>query len=255
MSAWTPCRRIWASVSVVAAGKRRRSRPLATQRLALGVLYDRLVELYGKPKPQRALPPLDELVLTILSQNTTDTNRDRAWGQLRQRYPDWQGVAVAPLQHLEDALQPGGLQRVKARRIQETLCRVYEQRGVYDLDHLGEIGLDAARAELSDIKGLGAKSVNCILLFSLRLEAFPVDTHVCRVLHRLDIHRQRDLGRANDELQAAVPAGKAFPLHVNIIRHGRQICHARRPECWRCGIEDLCGYDGKSVEPPASTRR
>ncbi len=237
------------------AGKRPRSRALATQRRALGVLHDRLLELHGEPKPVRALPPLDELVLTILSQNTTDRNRDRAWGRLRQRYPDWQSIAAALPEHLEQALQPGGLQRVKARRIQEILSRVYEQRGSYDLDHLGEMDLAAARDELSDIKGLGAKSVNCILLFSLRLEAFPVDTHVYRVLHRLGIHRQRDLGRANDELQAAVPPGAAFPLHVNVIRHGRQVCHARRPECWRCGIEDLCGYDDKSVEPPAATRR
>lgn len=239
----------------MATRKRRRSRPLATQRRALAVLHDRLVELYGEPTPQRVLPPLDELVLTILSQNTTDTNRDRAWEQLRQRYPDWQGVAAAPLLDLEEALKPGGLQRVKARRIQETLIRVYERRGAFDLDHLGEIGIDAARVELSAIKGLGAKSVNCILLFSLQFEAFPVDTHVYRVLHRLGVHRQRDLGRANDELQAAVPAGAAFPLHVNVIRHGRQICHARRPECWRCGIEDLCGYQDKSVEPRQATRR
>ncbi len=228
---------------------RRRSRALATQRRALSVLHDRLLELYGEPRPVRALPPLDELVLTILSQNTTDTNRDRAWEQLRQRYPDWQSAAAAPLEHLEDALKPGGLQRVKARRIQEILSRVYEQQGSYDLDYLRDKELDDARAELSEIKGLGAKSVNCILLFSLRREAFPVDTHVYRVLHRLDIHRQRDLGRANDELQDAVPEGAAYPLHVNVIRHGRQVCHARRPECFHCGIEDLCGYDDKRRNP------
>ena len=206
---------------------RRRSRALATQRRALSVLHDRLLELYGEPRPVRALPPLDELVLTILSQNTTDTNRDRAWEQLRQRYPDWQSAAAAPLEHLEDALKPGGLQRVKARRIQEILSRVYEQQGSYDLDYLRDKELDDARAELSEIKGLGAKSVNCILLFSLRREAFPVDTHVYRVL----------------------PEGAAYPLHVNVIRHGRQVCHARRPECFHCGIEDLCGYDDKRRNP------
>ncbi len=239
----------------MAARKRRRSRALATQQLALEALHDRLAVLYGKPKPTRALPPLDELVLTILSQNTTDTNRDRAWEQLRQRFPDWAGVAAASLQALEEALQPGGLQRVKARRIQETLVRIHDQHGAYALDHLRDMDLEAARAELSDIKGLGAKSVNCILLFSLRRQAFPVDTHVFRVLQRLGVHRQRDLGRANDELQDAVPEGAAFPLHVNVITHGRQVCHARRPECWRCGIEDLCGFGDKNLEPPAATRR
>ncbi len=239
----------------MAARKRRRSRALVTQRRALEVLHDRLSGLYGTPKPTRVLPPLDELVLTILSQNTTDTNRDRAWEQLRQRFPDWAAVAAAPLPELEEALQPGGLQRVKARRIQETLARIYDQRGAYDLDHLRDMGLEAVRQELCDIKGLGAKSVNCILLFSLRRQAFPVDTHVFRVLERLGVHRQRELGRANDELQAAVPEGAAFPLHVNVITHGRQVCHARRPECWRCGIEDLCGYGDKNMEPPAGTRR
>ena len=232
-----------------------RSRMLETQCRALVVLHERLLGLHGEPQPVRALPPLDELVLTILSQNTTDANRDRAWERLRQRYPDWQSVATAPLPDLEEALQPGGLQRVKARRIQEILARVYEQRRAYDLDYLRNMDLDAARAELSDIKGLGAKSVNCILLFSLRYQAFPVDTHVYRVLYRLGVHRQRDLGRANDELQDAVPPGAAFPLHVNVIRHGREVCHARRPKCWRCGINDLCSYEEKSVQPTVAARR
>lgn len=225
--------------------RRQRSVARATQRRALRALDGRLSDLYGDPSPTRAIPPLDELVLTILSQNTSDTNRDRAWNRLRGRFPEWADVADAPLEELEDALRPGGLHRVKARRIQEILGRVREERGGYDLDQLVDADLEAARTELSAIKGLGSKSVNCILMFSLGMDAFPVDTHVFRILRRLGIHRQKDLGRTNDELQDAVPRGRSFPLHVNLIRHGREVCHARRPHCGRCGIVDLCAYPDK----------
>ncbi len=216
------------------------------------MLHQRLGEIYGRPRPRRRIPPLDELVLTILSQNTSDTNRDRAWERLRLRYPSWEDVAVAPVAELEEALRPGGLHRVKARRIQEILAGLHERRGGYDLDHLADLDVAGARAELSGIKGLGDKSVNCILLFSLRLPAFPVDTHVFRVLQRIGIHRRRDLTGANRELQDAVSPEATFPFHMNVIRHGREVCHARRPHCWRCGVADLCGFQLKTEEPTAA---
>lgn len=206
------------------------------------MIHERLVSTYEAPRPSRRLPPLDELVLTILSQNTSDTNRDRAWERLRSRFAGWAEVVEAPVGAVEEALQPGGLQRTKARRIQEVLRAVHAARGSYDMDHLRELPTAAARAELEHIKGLGAKSVNCILLFSLGRPAFPVDTHVYRVLRRIGVHRCKDLTRANRELQQAVPDEHAYALHVNLIRHGRQVCHARRPDCAACSLSDLCGY-------------
>ena len=172
---------------------RERSRPLETQRAAVQLLHDRLAEAYGLPEPSRSLPPLDELVLTILSQNTTDTNRDRAWQRLRKRFPGWADVAEAPRDQVEEALAPGGLQRVKAQRIQTILAEVHERHGDYTLDHLRDAGLDEARAELSAIKGLGAKSVNCILLFSLQQPAFPVDRRARR--QRAHRRQRRTAGR------------------------------------------------------------
>lgn len=211
-------------------------------------LHDRLVDVYGYPEPQRQLDPLEELVLTILSQNTNDTNRDRAWERLRSRFATWDEVVEAPLEEVEEALRPGGLHRTKAKRIRAVLQRVHERRGSYAMDHLEDLDTDAARAELLSIKGLGAKSVNCILLFSLGRPAFPVDTHVYRVLARIGIHRCKTLTGANDELQDAVPDEHSYAFHVNVITHGRRVCHARGPECARCGVFDLCGYEDKNLD-------
>lgn len=226
---------------------RRRSVARYRQREALSTLHERLIEIYGEPRPKRQLVPIDELVLTILSQNTSDTNRDRAWERLRGRFTDWAAVEAAPLADVEEALRPGGLHRVKAIRIRETLARVRERYGSYDLGHLANLPVEEARQELSAIKGIGAKSANCILLFSLARPAFPVDTHVYRVLHRIGVHRTRDMAAANLELRDAVPEGTHFVLHMNVIRHGREVCHARKPACAACGVRDLCGYPDKSA--------
>ena len=226
--------------------RRRRSVSRVRQHEALTTLHERLVEVYGRPRRKRRLDAVDELVLTILSQNTSDTNRDRAWERLKSRFPDWSAVEAAPLGEVEEALRPGGLHRVKARRIRETLARVREQYGGYDLSHLADMEVEDARAELAAIKGIGAKSANCILLFSLRKPAFPVDTHVYRVLHRIGIHKTRDMAAANMELRDAIPDGSHFVLHMNVIRHGREVCHARKPACPDCAVRDLCGYRDKT---------
>ena len=228
------------------ARRRRRSVGRHRQHDALATLHDRLVEAYGTPEPQRQLDPVDELVLTILSQNTSDTNRNRAWERLRARFVDWAAVEEAPLADVEEALRPGGLHRVKAKRIRATLAEVREQHGGYDLSHLADMDVEAARLELSAIKGIGAKSANCILLFSLGRPAFPVDTHVYRVLHRIGIHKTRDMAAANLELRDAVPSGTHFVLHMNVIHHGREVCHARKPNCPACAVSDLCGFRDKT---------
>ena len=233
-----------------------RKRPVTTtggddaseRREALLLLHERLQQQYGIPEQESYQAPLDEVVFTILSQNTTDTNRDRAWASLWKRFSSWEEVAAARVTEIAKAIEVGGLHRVKAQRIKQLLRQVKKERGGFELDYLEELEIEAARAELSRYKGVGAKSVNCILLFSLGLPAFPVDTHVHRILRRLGIVETRDLGRANREIQADVPDEIAYPLHMNVIRYGRGVCHAQRPKCWACVIEDLCSYENKNFE-------
>ena len=211
-------------------------------------MHQRLRDRYGTPRPESYRVPLDEVVFTILSQNTTDTNRDRAWANLWRRFGSWEEIAAARLTEIAKAIEIGGLHRVKAKRIKDLLRQVQKEHGDFDLDFLDGLDIEAAAAELSRYKGIGAKSVNCILLFSLGLPAFPVDTHVHRILRRLGIVETRDLGRANREIQADVPDEIAYPLHMNVIRYGREVCHAQRPKCWACSIEDLCSYEEKNFD-------
>ena len=219
-----------------------------TRRQALLLIHERLVGEYGKPAPKSRMDPLDEVVFTILSQNTTDTNRDRAWAGMWREFDSWESVAAAPVSRISKAIESGGLHRTKAQRIKDLLEQVREERGDYQMDYLRDLDMQAARREMGRFKGLGAKSINCVLLFSLGQPAFPVDTHVHRILRRVGLVDTRDLSRANREIQADVPAEIAYPLHMNIIRHGREVCSARRPECWRCCIEDLCGFEEKRLE-------
>lgn len=212
-------------------------------------IHRRLEDEYGTPEQGERLDPLEEVVFTILSQNTTDTNRDRAWESMWATFDDWDDVASAPEDELAEAIQPGGLHRTKAKRIQALLEQVREERGAYDLDHLASAPMEEARRDLSRFKGMGAKSVNCVLLFSLGRPAFPVDTHVHRILRRVGVLETGDLTRANRKMQELVPDELSYPLHVNLIRHGRRICHARGPRCRECAIEDLCGYEDKRLDP------
>ncbi len=215
---------------------------------AILLLHDRLRQRFGAPRPESHQAPLDELVFTILSQNTTDTNRDRAWAALWQRFDSWAQIAAARVDQIASAIKVGGLHKVKAKRIKAILKQVEQERGDFDLEYLGGLGIDEARKELRKYKGVGEKSINCILLFSLGLPAFPVDTHVHRILRRLGIVGTRDLAKANRDAQRYVPDRIAYPLHMNLIRYGRQICHARKPACHDCSIEDLCGYDEKNLK-------
>jgi endonuclease-3 len=212
-------------------------------------MHERLVDEYGEPVPHKQMNPLDEVVFTILSQNTTDTNRDRAWAGLWREFDSWEAVAAAPVSRISRSIEAGGLHRTKAERIRLLLQQVKEERGDYAMDYLSDMEMTDARLELERFKGLGAKSINCVLLFSLGHPAFPVDTHVHRILRRVGLVETKDLSRANREIQADVPADIAYPLHMNIIRHGRQVCSAQRPECWRCCIEDLCGFEEKRLDP------
>jgi endonuclease-3 len=204
-------------------------------------IHRRLVKEYGEPIPPRPTPALDELVFTILSQNTNDRNRDRAYAVLRKRFPGWASVAEAPVSELADAIRIGGLGDTKAAYIQNVLRHVFEERGEYSLDFLNDLSDTEALEYLLALPGVGAKTARCVLSFSLGRDVFPVDTHILRVSKRLGLLPPKtDLTKAHALWAAMVPDGLAYPLHKNVIRHGRKVCGARKPLCGDCVLADLC---------------
>lgn len=201
----------------------------------------RLRRAYGAPPAPRRLPPLDELVLTILSQNTNDTNRDRAYAGLRRSLPTWEDVAAAPLPVIERAIRVGGLAPTKAPRIRAVL-RALRDRGIALDDHaLRRIRHDRLFALLVGLPGVGPKTAACVLLFSLGRPYFPVDTHVHRVAIRLGLVPENATAvKTQDALQAALAPADMYEAHMNLIRHGRHVCVALRPICSQCVLNDIC---------------
>lgn len=201
----------------------------------------RLRRAYGLPPPPRRLPPLDELVLTILSQNTNDTNRDRAYADLRAKLPAWEDVAAAPLPVIERAIRSGGLAPTKAPRIRAVL-RALRDRGIaLDDRALRRIRHDRLFDLLVALPGVGPKTAACVLLFSLDRPYFPVDTHVHRVAVRLGLVAPRSTAvQTQAQLQAALAPADMYEIHMNLIRHGRHVCVALRPVCSQCVLNDLC---------------
>jgi endonuclease III len=201
----------------------------------------RLRRAYGAPPAPRRLPPLDELVLTILSQNTNDTNRDRAYADLRSKLPEWEDVADAPLPVIERAIRSGGLAPTKAPRIRAVL-RTLRDRGIaLDDRALRRIRHDRLYELLVALPGVGPKTAACVLLFSLDRPYFPVDTHVHRVAIRLGLVAPRaTAARTQEQLQAALAPEDMYQVHMNLIRHGRHVCVALRPICSQCVLNDIC---------------
>lgn len=207
------------------------------------LVHQRLLEAYGQPRRSNSLPPLDQLVGTILSQNTNDVNRDRAFRRLRQHFPSWDQVRDAPEDEVIEAIRPAGLANQKGPRIQKALLRITEERGKLALDFLAGMPLDEARAWLMSLDGVGPKTAAIVLLFSLDRPAFPVDTHVHRVSRRLGLIDERTSAeKAHQLLEAAIPPQWYYAFHLNVIRHGRQVCQARRPKCEMCVLNDLCDF-------------
>jgi endonuclease-3 len=203
---------------------------------------ERLRRRFGRPRrsPHRT-DPLHNLILTILSQNTTDTNRDRAFAALMERFPTVPLLAASPPRPVEEAIRPAGLARAKAKAILAALSRVHEERGEFSLDFLSGMPLAEARNYLTSFPGVGVKTANVVLLFSFGKEAFPVDTHILRVAKRLGlVPPKADLARAALLLEPHVPRGESMPLHINLIRLGREICRPRNPRCPECPLLPVC---------------
>jgi endonuclease-3 len=206
-------------------------------------IHRRLDALYG-PRPQPpGGDPLDELIGTILSQNTSDINSGRAYSRLRECFPTWRAVLEAPTNEVYAAIRQAGLGAIKAPRIQHTLAEILERRGEISLDFLHALPSAEARAWLLSIPGIGPKTAACVLLFALERPALPVDTHVHRLSRRLGLIGPRiSAERAHDLLEAALPPEAVYAFHVNMIRHGRLVCHAQRPACEQCALREVCDY-------------
>jgi len=209
----------------------------------VGRALDSLEGVFGRPRLGRRLPPLDELILTILSQNTSDTNRDRAYASLRGRFRTWDEALRADPADLEAAIRIGGLARIKSRVIRDVLARIRAEQGSLSLDVLRAMPADDARRYLRSFKGVGEKTACCVLLFSCGHAAFPVDTHIHRVARRLGwIPSAATPERAHAALAALVPPDRYLTAHVNLITLGRRVCRARAPSCPACPLRRACAY-------------
>jgi endonuclease-3 len=202
-----------------------------------------LAERYGFPTWRQHHPPVDELVDTILSQNTSDVNRDKGFDQLRARFPTWEAVRDAPVEDVIDAVRPAGLADTKGPRIQQVLRQITEECGSINIDCLADMEIEAAKQWLTRFNGVGPKTAAIVLLFSFNKPAFPVDTHVHRVTQRLGLIGPKiSREQAHIDLEQIVPPDEFYQAHLNIIEHGRKVCQARVPLCERCPLTALCNY-------------
>jgi endonuclease-3 len=202
-----------------------------------------LLAAYGEPTWRSEMPAIDELVSTILSQSTSDLNRDRAFEALRARFPTWEAVRDAPEAEVVDAIRVAGLANQKGPRLQAVLRDITAERGSLDLEFLADWPVDEARAWLTKFKGVGPKTAAIVLLFSLGRPAFPVDTHVHRVTGRLGLRPEKlSADDSHPYFEALLPPDTYYAAHLNLIRHGREVCHARGPECGRCVLQAQCAF-------------
>jgi endonuclease III len=216
-------------------------------------IRDRLRELYGRPTQRPHRRPVQELVRTILSQNTNDTNRDLAYARLRERFPTWEEVRDAPLEEVEEAIRPAGLAPTKAPNMQGALREITSRatpgratedvaRSDLDLCWLEDAPREEALEFLTSLPGVGRKTAACVLIFSFGRPEIPVDTHVYRVGGRLGLFPPKaSFELAHDEMRAVTDPADAYELHINLIEHGRRVCRPR-PRCGECALRRMCPY-------------
>jgi endonuclease-3 len=219
-------------------------------------IRDRLRTIYGIPSMAPHGRPLDELVLTVLSQSTNDRNRDVAFLRLRERFGvqgiDYHAVLDAPVAEIEEAIRPGGISKVKSVRIQAILAAIAadphgsegasaDRGDPLSLEWMRSAPVAESRDYLTALPGVGRKTAACVLLFSYGLRDVPVDTHVSRVGTRLGLLEPgAPFERLHDQMLALTPPGEELELHVNLLRHGRRTCHARSPTCGDCALARMC---------------
>lgn len=206
-------------------------------------IRDRLRLVYGVPLAEPHGHPIAELILTVLSQSTNDRNRDVAYLALRTRFPTWEEVRDAPVDELEEAIRPGGISKIKSARIKRILQAITETSadGALSLDWLAGQPVTEARRYLCSLPGVGRKTAACVLLFALGMRDIPVDTHVARVGSRLALLREgASFDEMHDTMLGITPRGQELEFHLNLLRHGRRTCYARRPNCPGCPLRRMC---------------
>jgi endonuclease-3 len=202
-----------------------------------------LEKQYGVPRRKGPGNPLDVLIETILSQNTNDQNRDKAYQGLKARFPRWEDALEGKTESIVSAIQPGGLAEQKARRIREILYWIKKREGRLSLSFLKKMDSEEIRKTMGALKGIGPKTLHCLLLFGLGREAFPVDTHILRIGKRLGfIPEQMSAEKAHLWMRDLIPKGKSLSLHLNLIQFGREVCKARVPQCDICFVHKECLY-------------
>lgn len=218
------------------------SRRVKTARIA-----KMLEDFLGVPTQAAVLPsPLEMLIATILSQNTNDKNSHRAYTKLKERFPRWEDVAAAPRRSILAAIKEGGMANQKSARIKETLATIKLRYGRYSLSALNRKTNDEVLEELTSLKGVGFKTASCVLLFSMRRDVFPVDTHVHRLCNRLGlVPPTKTPEKTFDLMKPIVPKGKGYSFHTNLIRFGRKVCRSSNPSCNSCPLFDDCLFEGK----------
>src|SRR5688572_1903773 len=214
-------------------------------------VHEKLMQAFGDPVWRNPLPAIDELVSTILSQNTNDINRDRAFEALRAKFSTWEQVRDAKPGDVINAIKTAGLANQKGPRIQQVLRSITEERGSLNLDFLADLSTEEARAWLTKFNGVGPKTAAIVLCFSLNKPAFPVDTHIYRVTGRIGLRPDKmTVEQAHPHLESVFPPETYYAAHLNIIRLGREICQARKPNCPDCPVFKLCDYENKT--PPGA---
>jgi endonuclease-3 len=210
-------------------------------------IHATLLQAFGEPIWRDPLPAIDELVSTILSQNTNDVNRDRGFHALRAKLPTWEAVRDVDVEEVINAIRPAGLANQKGPRIQQVLRAITAERGSLNLDFLTGLPIEEARAWLTKFNGVGPKTAAIVLCFSLNMPAFPVDTHIYRLSGRIGLRPEKmTVEQAHPYLESVFPPETYYAAHLNLIRLGREVCHARKPNCPKCPIIKLCDYKEKT---------
>lgn len=204
-------------------------------------LITTLDRYYNIAPQQTSNAPLFELVLTLLSQHTSDHNSGRAMNQLINRFNSWEEIIHAPLQNIEDAIRPGGLAPTKSKRLQKLLIEVKNRQPDWNLNFLRDMSIVDAKEWLTSLPGIGPKTAACVLLFALNIPALPVDTHVGRVSKRLGLaNNNLSNDDLHDVLEKMIQPKQIYLFHMSLIQHGRRICHSRKPKCNKCPLLKNC---------------
>lgn len=216
---------------------------LTEKKLQVKHVIQNLEATYGIPRNNNPDNPLNELIRTILSQSTTDINSDRSFESLKRRFHDWESVRNARTASIASAIKSGGLAKTKSVVIKNVLNEIKARRGKLDLSFLSTIPIDEAREFLTSLKGIGPKTAACVLLFSCQRQVFPMDTHIFRIARRLGLVPVKGSDEyAHQIMERLIPPRKHYSLHINMIRHGRTICHPRDPKCHECSLIEHCDY-------------